>query len=127
MRQIILKSIHKYISYGPDKSRLTYARTHTYTRGGVNKFVELCIFVYNSKFLLSYLCRRNLCQSNDNSHGINPYLFCFYFLLENLYPQAKMESQKRLCSSLRIIPKSCSKQVGRQVGIDNHHLGPGLN
>ena len=30
---------------------------------------------------------------NDNCHSVNTYSSCSYFLLENLYPQPKMESQ----------------------------------
>ena len=62
-------------------------------RGEFNKFVELGIFLYNSRFLFSFLCSVNLCQLNDNSRSVNTYIFCSYYLFENLYPQAKMESQ----------------------------------
>ena len=62
-------------------------------QGEFNKFVELSIFLYNSRFLFSFLCSVYLCQLNDNSCSVNMCIFCSYFLFENLYPQAKMESQ----------------------------------
>ena len=54
-------------------------------RGEFNKFVELGIFLHNSRFLFSFLCSVNLCQLNDNSCSVNTYIFCSYFLFENLY------------------------------------------
>ena len=51
-----------------------------------NKFVELGIFLYNSRFFFSFLCSVKLCQLNDNSRSVNTYIFCSYFLFENLYP-----------------------------------------
>ena len=39
------------------------------------------------------MCSVNLCQLNDNSRSVNTYIFCSYFLFENLYPKAKIESQ----------------------------------
>ena len=55
-------------------------------RGEFNKFVELGIFLYNSRFLFSFLCSVNLYQLNDNSRSVNTYIFCSFFLFENLYP-----------------------------------------
>ena len=53
------------------------------TRGGqYYKFVELCIFLYNLRFLFSFLCRVNICQLNDNSHSINTYIFALTFWLK---------------------------------------------
>ena len=57
-----------------------------HSQGEFNKFVELGIFLYNSRFLFSFLCSVNLCQLNDNSRSVNRYIFCSYFLFENLYP-----------------------------------------
>ena len=57
-----------------------------YIRGEFNKFVELGIFLYNSRFLFSFLCIVNVCHLNDNSRSVNTYIFCSHFLFENLYP-----------------------------------------
>ena len=40
-------------------------------RAEVYKFVELGIFLYNSKFLLSFVCGISHCQLNDNSRSVN--------------------------------------------------------
>ena len=52
-------------------------------RGQFNKFVELGIFLYNSRFL--FLQCKPL-SVDDNSRSVNTYVFCSYFLFENLYP-----------------------------------------
>ena len=87
--------------------------------GAVNKFLEPGNFLYNSKFLLSFLCSTciYLHQLNDNSHSVSSYFLSSYFLLEDLYPLAKIGSQKPICSSLEllIVPKSRSKQVACQI------------
>ena len=47
-----------------------------------NKFVELSVFLYNSRFLFSFLCSVNLCQLNDNSRSVNMYIFALIFCLK---------------------------------------------
>ena len=40
-------------------------------RGEFSNFVECGIFLYNSRFLFTFLCSVNLCHLNDNSHSVN--------------------------------------------------------
>ena len=40
----------------------------------VNKFVELGILLYNSRFFFLFLYSINLCQLNDNSRPVNTYI-----------------------------------------------------
>ena len=60
-------------------------------RAEFNKFVELGIFLYNSRFLSSFLCSVKLCQCNDNSRLVKILLLLPF--VWKLYPEAKMESQ----------------------------------
>ena len=86
--------------------------------GEVIKFVELGIFLYNSKSLLSFLCSINLVSRMITAaQSALTFFFLLTFFLENLYPLAKSGSQKPNGSSLKliIVLKSRFKQVGCQI------------
>ena len=50
-------------------------------------------FLYNSRFLFFIFVQCKPFSVECNSRSVNTYGFCSYFLFENLYPKAKMESQ----------------------------------
>ena len=66
-------------------------------RGEFNKFVELGIFLYNSRLLFSFLCSVNLCQLNDNSRSVNTYIFALTFCVKTYTHRQKWKV--RLLSS----------------------------
>ena len=67
------------------------SREQPNTRGEVNKFVALGIFLYNSKFSFIFLYNIKLCWLNDNSHSVNTYIFALTFLAVKPIPIGKNE------------------------------------
>ena len=86
MFQTVITKLQTFSIYGMFMYVVVVHSKLLVVRVEFNKFVELGIFLYNSRFLFSYLCSVNLCQLNGNSRSVNTYIFRSYFLFENLYP-----------------------------------------
>ena len=49
---------------------------HINQKSDYDDYDELGIFLYNSRFLFSFLCSVNLCQLNGDSCLVNTYIIC---------------------------------------------------